>query len=1156
MRNHTLQPLACCISALAVVLLVLPGAGQGASQERTLYVSPAGDDRWSGILAEPNVERTDGPLATASRAQQIVRELNAGGPAAPVTVLLREGIYPQSRPLAFTAEDSGTEAFPVTYAAYPGERPVVSGGFPISGWEQDGHLWRTTVPKTSSGTAWRFNQLFVNGQRRTRARTPNRGEFFRTDGPTAVSANRSFYFHEGDIRPWNRLQDAIVVVYHSWETSIHHVRSVDLESCSIILREPAPWPMGRWERQQRYYVENVFEALDEPGEWYLDQGTGTLYYYPMPGETPETVDAIAPLVSSTLVEISGDPAKERYVEHLHFRGIAWRHTNANLQRLRNPGQGEIYQPGLIHAAGLRQASFVDCEIAHTGAHGIWLAAGCTGNLVQRCHFRDLGGGGVYLGGGWGVNDHFPTGHNTVDNNLIHDGSYMFRGAHGVWIGKSSHNTVTHNEISNFDYSGISCGWSWGFQPSSANHNRLDFNYIHHLGNGDGLGDMGAIYTLGVSPGTTVRNNHIHDVYNYAHVSHGSGIYPDEGSTGILIENNVVYRVRTSPLFMHYGMECIVRNNIFALGGAGQLRRSREDKRCHYIAEGNIVYGGENPRMLDGPWKNGDWQLGRNVYWSVGGEPTFAGLDFAAWQVQGKDQGSIVADPRFVDPENGDFRLQPDSPALALGFQPIDVERAGLYGEPPWVELPRRYPNRVCNEIPPPVEVPLVINFDFEADEPDTEPLDGSIVKGENGASVLVSADASHGGTRSLKFTDAPDQRYAWTPHVYYHRTYHEGRVKLSWNMRNSAEAPASFFIEVRQMDSGSPYRVGPTVAVSPDGAVTASGRPVGTIPLGQWVNVAIEIELGADTPGTYRLALAVPGRDPVVHELPYRSAAFRRIDWLGISSTSQTASVFYIDNLRLGTEEELAQPPRRRPAARAAARTRANPAEPPNDQRLMGHWTFAEDDGYVVKDHSGWGNDGDLWARLATGSFGTALFCDTTSTHAVIEDHDSLHFGSGDFSIDLWICPTMLAIHQGDARRRFLSKNDHPRSWWVMDITPAGKISLEMADGNRVSRVSRTQAGIPEHVWSHLAVVADRANKQVRFYLDGQLDSTHELPANFSGSLDVSADLTIGSTWQPFIGLLDEVRIFRRTLDEAEIKFAYEREKDRRVSAEYRVAGG
>jgi hypothetical protein len=258
---------------------------------------------------------------------------------------------PADGPLVFTPEDSGTEAC-------PGDLCGLSG-------RASGHQRRLAYHRLAAGRApladqrpqdrlgqrLAFQPAVHRGQRRTRARTPNRGEFFRTDGPTVSGGNRSFYFHEGDIQPWDRLQDAIVVVYHSWETSIHHIRAVDVESRSILLREPAPWPMGRWERQQRYFVENVFEALDQPGEWYLNQATGTLYYWPMPGETPETLEAVAPIVTSTLLEINGDPASGRYVEHLHFRGIAWLHTNSNLHRLRNPGQGEVYQPGLIHAQG-------------------------------------------------------------------------------------------------------------------------------------------------------------------------------------------------------------------------------------------------------------------------------------------------------------------------------------------------------------------------------------------------------------------------------------------------------------------------------------------------------------------------------------------------------------------------------------------------------------------------------------------------------------------------------------------------------------------------------------------------------------------------------------------------------------------------------------
>lgn len=1134
---------------------------QADAGEFSLYVSAAGKDAWSGRLAEPNAAGTDGPLATIRKARDIIRESKAAasGLTKPVAIMLRGGFYRQTEPIVFTAADSGTRERPITYQAYPGEKPIISGGRVIRGWRADdsvqsktrcdGKLWQATVPAAEGGGKWRFNQLFVNGQRRTRARTPNKGSFLRTDGPISKGNARGFYFKEGDVKEWDNLRQAIFVVYHSWETSIHHVRSADTEVRQVTFWEPAPWPMGRWERQQRYYVENVFEELDEPGEWYLNRATDTLYYYPLPGETTAKVQAVAPALTSTLIHFEGDASKGEVVEHLHFRGISFQHSDAKLRRLRNPGQGEIYQPGLIMAAGLRNASFEGCEISHTGAHAIWLAAGCEDVRVQRCHIHDLGGGGVYIGGGWGLHEKPSAQRNVVDNNFIHDGSHLFHGAHGVWIGKSSYNTVTHNEISNFDYSGISCGWSWGFQPSSAHHNNLDYNHIHHLGNGDGLGDMGGIYTLGVSPGTTERYNHIHHVYSYAHVSHGSGIYPDEGSSEILIENNVVYRVRTCPLFQHYGKDNIVRNNILALGGKGQLQRCREDKSCHYIAEGNIVYA-DITQMLGGVWRSGDWKVGRNLYWSTAGEPKFKGMDFEAWKVKGNDAGSAVADPLFVDAANDDFRLRPNSPALKLGFKPIDLSKTGLYGDKDWVDLPRQHPNRPLNEIPAPVEPPFVVNFDFEADEPRAEPLDGKVIKGTGQAKLIVSSDKAAAGKQSLKFVDAPGQKYEWTPHLYYRPSYTTGKLQLSWDMLNTKAAPASFYVEVRQWDV-QPYLVGPTVSVAPDGKVTAGKQDIGTIPLGEWVHVDIRFELGKGAAKACKLTLSVPDQKPIVADAPYHSSAFEKITWFGISSTSDGATVFYIDNLKLGTAAQLENPPKRRPGAR---RARTRPRVPANDQNLMGHWKFDDAEGYGATDSSGYGNDGDVWATWVKGAFGSAVFCDAAAGAIIIPDDSTLQFGTSDFSIELWICPTQLKIESKDARRRFMSKDNYPNTWWNLNITTGGKPFLEMTDVNKASCANRPTGTIPANAWTHLVVVADRVHGKTRYYYNGKLDSAQDIPAKFTGALDVDGgDLSIGSRWQPFIGLLDEVKIYKRALTESEIKASFEKEKGSRTSTAYKV---
>lgn len=1139
------------------------GGGPGPGVGVVLHVSPEGRDAWSGRLAAPNGDGTDGPLTTLQAAQARVRDMAAAPGAArvPVTVLLRGGTYALRRPLVFTAADSGTAECPVTFAAFPGEQPVLSGGALITGWQPDdspqsrlrcaGKLWRADLPRAEGVPAQRFSQLFVNGERRPRARIPNAREFLRTEGPASKNDSRRFRFREGDLKPWPDLREALVVVYHSWEASLHHIRELDTESCVVTLHEPAPWAMGFWEKEQRYYVENVFEGLDAPGEWYLDPGAGRVYYYPLPGEDMARAEVIAPRVVSTLVEFRGEPAKGAFVEHVRFRGIAFRHTNSELRRIRNPGQGEVNQPGLIHAVGLRHASFADCEIANTGAHGIWLAEGCSDVRLERCHIHDLGGGGVYIGTTGDPKGNAATQRITVDNCFIHDGSHQFRGAHGVWIGRSSYNTVTHNEIADFDYSGISCGWSWGFQPSSAHHNILDYNHIHHLGNGDGLSDMGAIYTLGISPGTTERRNHIHDVYNYAPVSHGSGIYPDEGSSEILIEGNVVYRVRTCPLFQHYGKDNLIRNNIFAFGGAAQLQRCREDVPCHYTAECNLVYA-DIPQMLGGVWKNGDWKLARNLYWSTAGAPVFAGVDFAAWQAAGNDAGSVVADPLFVDPERGDFRLQPGSPAFALGFEPVDAAEAGLYGDRAWVELPPRFPNRARNEVPPAPEKAFVLHLDFEAEPPGTEPLDGVVVAGENGASITVSDEAAAGGAQSLKFTDAAGQQHDWTPHIFYRKTYVQGRVLVSWDMLNTREAPASFYVEVRQY-GGEPYRVGPTVTVTRTGKVTASGREVGEIPLGEWVRAEIALTLGEGAPGTYQLTLAAPGRDPIRAELPWQNSAFREIHWLGVSSTTTEPSIFYIDNLKLGTPEELSQPPVGRPRARRP------PAPPrtgtiPNDQALAGHWPFDEGEGYTARDSSGCGNDADVWANWARGPFGTALACDQTAHSAIVRDDPTLRLGTGDFTLELWLFPTVLEIDSPDPRRRFLSKDRFPKTWWNLNLTAEGKPLLEMVDENRAMCNSRGTGAIPAGAWTHLAVVVDRTSRKVLFYYNGSLDSSHEIPGGFTGSLDVEGgDLSLGCSWQPFVGLLDDVRVFRRALSPEKVRASCEKDRARYLSAEYEL---
>jgi parallel beta-helix repeat protein len=244
---------------------------------------------------------------------------------------------------------------------------------------------------------------------------------------------------------------------------------------------------------------------------------------------------------------------------------------------------------------------------------------------------------------------------------------------GVWIGQSSGNTVAHNEIADTFYTAISLGWTWGYGPTAARDNLIEFNHLHDIGRGL-LSDMGCIYSLGVQPGTIERNNLCHDVSRFQYG--GWGIYTDEGSSQIVIENNVVYHTQDGGFHQHYGRENIIRNNIFALGKETQVRRSREEPHDSFTFEHNIVYWKEG-MLFGGTWRDVRFHFDYNLYFQAEGQPfQFGNETLEQWQKRGQDLHSLVADPLFVDPEHGDFNLKPGSPAAKIGYQPIDLSHVG------------------------------------------------------------------------------------------------------------------------------------------------------------------------------------------------------------------------------------------------------------------------------------------------------------------------------------------------------------------------------------------------------------------------------------------------------------------------------------------------
>ena len=247
---------------------------------------------------------------------------------------------------------------------------------------------------------------------------------------------------------------------------------------------------------------------------------------------------------------------------------------------------------------------------------------------------------------------------------------------GVWIGHSPHNRIEHNDIFDLYYTGISVGWVWGYAPSQAHDNDIGWNHVYTIGQ-HVLSDMGGIYTLGISPGTRIHDNCFHDIDSFSYG--GWGLYTDEGSSNIVLENNVVYRTKTGGFHQHYGKDNVLRNNVFAFAKEQQLQRTRTEPHNSFVFERNIVYWDNDSPLMGSNWRDNHFRLDKNIYWNSSSRPVrFPGdLRLEQWQAKREqDQGSLVADPKFVDPQRNDFRLRDDSPARKLGIQSLDAAQAG------------------------------------------------------------------------------------------------------------------------------------------------------------------------------------------------------------------------------------------------------------------------------------------------------------------------------------------------------------------------------------------------------------------------------------------------------------------------------------------------
>jgi hypothetical protein len=894
------------------------------------HVSPTGNDTNSGTATEP--------FATIQRAQGAVRDARAGKQGHPgeTRVILHGGTYRQSAPITFTPEDSGSEGEPVIYEAAAGEKVAVSGGKLITGeWvrTEGKPYWQISLPEAKEGR-WAFHSLSVNGESRVCARYPNEGDKeLRGEGPEpGGDARQTLVYRKGDFDPaWTNPEDIDIVFMGFWTGSIHRVRDVD--STKRVLRFgnfPHNRAVDAYERLPRYYLRNVFEKLDTPGEWYLNRKTGILYYYPMPGEDLAKAEVVAPLLDSPLVDIRGDLASDKPVQYLQFRGIHFRDTGTDLGKYDALyRQGHMFLGAAVTATAFRNGVFRECTFEQLGDYAIELGDGCRDVTVQKCHFWDLGAGAMQIG----VTDLptllKPAGSGTlakgeaeplrevsgivVDNNCIHKIGTIWNGCYGIANRFASGTKITHNEIfdTHWDAIGLDARWNPSEGKVYAHGNEVAYNHLHHLGLRTET-DAGGIYQFAPLD-THIHHNLIHDTFAYPFNTGFCTIYLDETSKGALVENNIGYNLEGFSYLQNYGDGNVFRNNIgaFARDGFFHLGSLHDDLNYAEVTHNIYVTTNDVAQTENYPKGKKPSLVSSNFYQTmeVGKPLLFCGKKLPEWQASGWDEGSVEGNAGFRDPLAGDFSLKGDSPAVTkVGFVPFgqEIAKAGLYGDPAWRDFPKSCRMRKPYAFQTLQDLSAMNDclIDPNAYKPGSKfPIFSPSEQAKMKESMAVTEEvAGINGPRCIKVTDSASFAAAFYPYAQM-QLYglDKGRVEFGFALMQPSNEPAGCDVELRSGISS--YRVGPSIRITREGAIKAAGKEIGKMVPGQWTRFKISFGLGGDANGSYELTLSNSSGE-TKETLPFVHKDFREVSRIVISSPDKQDGKYYLDAISIRTDHK------------------------------------------------------------------------------------------------------------------------------------------------------------------------------------------------------------------------------------------------------------
>ena len=590
------RPIACrlSLSLLSVFAAAQPLRG---AEVLNVFVATNGNNTWSGKLPAPNAAKTDGPFASLERARDAIRKLKTSGALpVPVTVQVRGGLYALPQTLKLGAQDGGTAAAPVVYRAYQNEKPTLIGGRAVTGFvPHKGQILKADVAAQGLKGVY-FRQLIFDGQRQHLARYPNYdpknpygGGWTYADGKyipmyqdVPGESHKSLHYKAADFHNWARPEEGEVFVFarYNWWNNIVRIAAIDREKRIMTLAGDASYPIRPTDR---YYLRNLFEELDAPGEWYLDKQTWTLYFWP---PAPLAGRAVYAPTMRTILELGQGTA------HVTFRGFIFECAEGTAITLNNTTNC------LIAASTVR-------NVGDYNGSGVSISGGFR-NGVAGCDIYEVGSHGVGLSGG--DRKTLTPAENYADNNYIHHVGVFYK--QGVGVSMSG---VGNRASRNLIHDGPRMGIMF-----SGNNLVIEYNHIRHMNLE--TSDTGAVYTGGrdwiSSRGTVIRYNYFHDILGYGYENgkwvsphFAWGVYLDDNTGGVDVIGNIVARTPRAGIHLHNGRDNLIANNVFAESNLQQVEYNGWNRAHSY-------WTNHLPTMIEGyemVVKEPAWRGMRNMH---------------------------------------------------------------------------------------------------------------------------------------------------------------------------------------------------------------------------------------------------------------------------------------------------------------------------------------------------------------------------------------------------------------------------------------------------------------------------------------------------------------------------------------------------------------